>query len=95
MGEENEKLTAEETEQMETDPTETPAEAHRYGEFRELRDMIEALDRKVDGIVESVSALKAVDIDNGAEYTEPPVDADENDDGAVIIPDLKDLDFNM
>ena len=94
MGEENENLTAEEMEQMETDQTETPAEAHRYGEFRELRDMIEALDRKVDGIVEGVSALKAVDIDNGAEYIEPPTD-DENDDGAVIIPDLKDLDFDM
>ena len=94
MGEENkDNLTAEETEQMETDPTETPAEAHRYGEFRELRDMLEALDRKVDGIAENVSALKAVDIDNGAEYTEPPADTD--DDEAVVIPDLKDLDFDM
>ena len=38
MDEENEDLTPEETEEIDENPEETPGEAHREGEFDDLRD---------------------------------------------------------
>lgn len=97
-------LTPEEREQMEETPGETPEEAHRVGEYDELRDMvrdaiarIDAVGEAVDAIRDAVSTFRAVGVDNGAEFTEAgAVDLDgDGDADAVKIPEFSDMDLDI
>ena len=76
MDEENEDLTPEETEEIDENPEETPGEAHREGEFEDLRDCIEDIAKMVEQMNKSIalfisSAGGSADVDD-----EPPADVD-------------------
>lgn len=86
---------------------ETPAEAHREGEFEDLLRRIESMQSSIADCIDSVNGLKqqmnsyaATAVDNGAEVrssSDVAVDADElvGDDEIQIIPDFKDFDLSM
>lgn len=86
---------------------ETPAEAHREGEFEDLLHRIESMQSSIADCIDSVNGLKAqmnsyaaTAVDNGAEVHSTNTDglnADElvGDDEVEIIPDFKDFDLSM
>lgn len=92
-------LTPQERGQMEETPGETPEEAHRVGEYDELRDLIsdaiaridavgeavDAIREAVDAIRDAVSTFRAVGVDNGAEFTEAAGTVDLDGDGDADI----------
>lgn len=98
-------LTPEEREQMEETPGETAEEAHRVGEYDELRDLmrdalarIDAVGEAVDAIREVVTTFRAVGVDNGAEFTEAAGTVDLDGDGdvdSVKIPEFSDMDLDI
>lgn len=78
------------------------AEAHRIGEFDDLRDRLERIENTLGDITSTLEAMRttaaAIDIDNGADV----VDADDGDADAVIddgeadiIPDYDDMDLDL
>lgn len=76
MDEENEDLTPEETEEIDENPEETPGEAHREGEFEDLRDRIEGIAKMIEQMNKNIamfisSAGGSADVDD-----EPPADVD-------------------
>lgn len=76
MDEENEDLTPEETEEIDENPEETPDEAHREGEFEDLRNRIEGIAKMIEQMNKSIalfisSAGGSADVDD-----EPPADVD-------------------
>lgn len=64
--------TADEREEQTVDDA-TPEEAHRIGEFDELRDLLMSIRADIAGLRESMGTYQAVQIDNGAE---PATDGD-------------------
>lgn len=75
-------------------------EAHRIGEFDDLRDRLERIEGKLGTITETLEAMRttaaAIDIDNGADV----VDVDGDGDADVIaddieIPDYEDMDLDL
>ena len=90
-------------EQAIEDETDTSGvEAHRIGEFDDLRGRLERIENKLGNIISTLEAMRttaaAIDIDNGADV----VDADDGDadvvtgDGeADIIPDYDDMDLDL
>lgn len=77
-------------------------EAHRIGEFDDLRDRLERIESALGDITSTLEAMRttaaAIDIDNGADV----VDADGNggadviaDDGEIEIPDYEDMDLDL
>ena len=86
------------------DETDTSGEeAHRIGEFDDLRDRLERIEDTLGNITATLEAMRttaaAIDIDNGADVAD--VDGDGavdvvNDDGeADIIPDYDDMDLDL
>ena len=76
-------------------------EAHRIGEFDDLRDRLERIENALGDIASTLEAMRttatAIDIDNGADV----VDADGDGDADVIaddeieIPDYEDMDLDL
>nr|DAQ51975.1 MAG TPA: hypothetical protein [Bacteriophage sp.] len=76
MDEENEDLTPEETEEIDENPEETPGEAHREGEFDDLRDRLDSIATMIEQMNKSIamfisSAGGSADVDE-----EPPATVD-------------------
>lgn len=75
-------------------------EAHRIGEFDDLRDRLERIETKLGTITETLEAMRttaaAIDIDNGADVVDVDGgDADIVTDDAVEIPDYDDMDLDL
>lgn len=77
-------------------------EAHRIGEFDDLRDRLERIENMFDSITSTLEAMRttaaAIDIDNGADVVDVDGDGDADvvtDDEADIIPDYDDMDLDL
>lgn len=85
------------------DETGTPGEeAHRIGEFDDLRDRLERIESTLGTITETLEAMRttaaAIDIDNGADVVDADGDGDADviaDDGEIEIPDYEDMDLDL
>lgn len=94
-------LTSEE--QVIEDETGTSGEeAHRIGEFDDLRDRLERIENALGTITETLESMRttaaAIDIDNGADVADVDGDGDADvvtDDEADIIPDYDDMDLDL
>lgn len=88
-------------EQMIEDETGTSGEeAHRIGEFDDLRDRLERIEGMLGTITSTLDSMRAtaaaIDIDNGADV----MDGDGDGDADVIadgieIPDYEDMDLDL
>lgn len=95
-------LTPEEQE-IEDDTGTSGEEAHRIGEFDDLRDRLERIESALGNITSMLEAMRttaaAIDIDNGADVVDVDGDGDADvatDDGeADIIPDYDDMDLDL
>ena len=89
-----ENLTEGEREEMEK-TGETAPEAHREGEFEELKSLITDLAGEVSAGFKSLdaalSSLRGIALDNGAELSEEDGEDEEHFD----IPDYDEMDFNL
>lgn len=76
-------------------------EAHRIGEFDDLRDRLERIESMLSGITETLEGMKttaeAIDIDNGATVVDVDGDGDADiiDDEVDAIPDFDELDLDF
>lgn len=77
-------------------------EAHRIGEFDDLRDRLERIEGALGGIASMLEAMRttaaAIDIDNGADVADVDGDGDADvatDDDVDIIPDYDDMDLDL
>lgn len=77
-------------------------EAHRIGEFDDLRDRLERIESALGNITSTLEAMRttaaAIDIDNGADVADVDGDGDVdvvNDDEVDIIPDYDDMDLGL
>ena len=91
-------------EQVIEDETDTSGEeAHRIGEFDDLRDRLERIENTLGDIASTLEAMRttaaAIDIDNGADVVDVDGDGDADvvtdDDEAGIIPDYDDMDLDL
>ena len=95
-------LTPEERE-IEDETGTSGEEAHRIGEFDDLRDRLERIENTLGTITETLEAMRttaaAIDIDNGADVVD--VDGDGNadiiadDNGEIEIPDYDDMNLDL
>lgn len=99
MGE-NENLTPDETEIEQTAGVDGE-EAHRAGEFDDLRDRLERIESVVNAIAGVLDEMRAtadaIDIDNGATMIDADGDGDADiiEDDVTVIPDYDDLDLDL
>lgn len=76
-------------------------EAHRIGEFDDLRDRLERIESTLGTITETLEAMRttaaAIDIDNGASVVDADGDGDAEviDDDVIEIPDYDDMDLDL
>ena len=77
-------------------------EAHRIGEFDDLRDRLERIETALGNITSTLEAMRttaaAIDIDNGADVADVDGDGDADvvtDDGVDVIPDYDDMDLDL
>lgn len=76
-------------------------EAHRVGEFDDLRDRLERIESVVNAIAGILDEMRAtadaIDIDNGATVIDADGDGDEDiiEDDVTVIPDYDDLDLDL
>lgn len=83
-------------------------EAHRIGEFDDLRDRLERIENTLGTITETLGTITetleamrttaaAIDIDNGADVVDIDGDGDADivTDDAVEIPDYDDMDLDL
>lgn len=99
---ESDDLTPEERE-IEDETDTSGEEAHRIGEFDDLRDRLERIEDMLGNITSTLEAMRttaaAIDIDNGADVVDVDGDGDADvvtDDGeADIIPDYDDMDLDL
>lgn len=84
------------------DETDTSGEeAHRIGEFDDLRDRLERIENTLGTITEMLEAMRttaaAIDIDNGADVVDVDGDGDADTitDDAVELPDYDDMDLDL
>lgn len=87
-------------EQMIEDETGTSGEeAHRIGEFDDLRDRLERIENALGNITSTLEAMRAtaaaIDIDNGADVVDGDGDADVIADDEIEIPDYEDMDLDL
>lgn len=75
-------------------------EAHRIGEFDDLRDRLERIEGMLGTITETLDSMRAtaaaIDIDNGADVMDGEGDGDADviaDD--IEIPDYEDMDLDL
>ena len=93
-------LTPEEQE-IEDETDASGEEAHRIGEFDDLRDRLERIEGTLGTITETLEAMRttaaAIDIDNGADVVDVDGDGDADvvTDDAVEIPDYDDMDLDL
>ena len=93
-------LTPDERE-IEDDTGTSGEEAHRIGEFDDLRDRLERIENTLGTITETLEAMRttaaAIDIDNGADVVDVDGDGDADivTDDAVEIPDYDDMDLDL
>lgn len=95
-------LTREERE-IEDETDTSGEEAHRIGEFDDLRDRLERIEDMLGNITSTLEAMRttaaAIDIDNGADVVDVDGDGDADvvtdDGGADIIPDYDDMDLDL
>lgn len=100
MDERNDNLTSDEQEIEQTADVDGE-EAHRIGEFDDLRDRMERMEGMLQDITDMLTAMRttadAIDIDNGATV----VDADGDGDADIIegevdvIPDFDEMDLDF
>lgn len=97
---ENDNLTPEETEIEQTAGVDGE-EAHRVGEFDDLRDRLERIESIVNAIAGVLDEMRAtadaIDIDNGATVIDADGDGDADiiEDDVTVIPDYDDLDLDL
>lgn len=84
------------------DETDTSGEeAHRIGEFDDLRDRLERIESMLGDITSTLEEMRttaaAIDIDNGGEVVDVDGDGDADvvTDDAVNIPDYDDMDLDL
>lgn len=76
-------------------------EAHRIGEFDDLRDRLERIEGMLSGIAETLEGMRttteAIDIDNGATVIDVDGDGDADiiEDEVDVIPDFDELDLDF
>lgn len=76
-------------------------EAHRIGEFDDLRDRLERIEDMLGDITSTLEAMRttaaAIDIDNGADVVDADGDGDADvaTDEADVIPDYDDMDLDL
>ena len=76
-------------------------EAHRIGEFDDLRDRLERIEGMLGNITSTLEAMRAtaaaIDIDNGADVVDGDGDGDADviADGEIEIPDYEDMDLDL
>lgn len=78
-------------------------EAHRIGEFDDLRGRLERIEGMLGAITETLEAMRttaaAIDIDNGADVVgadgDGDADADVIADDEIEIPDYEDMDLDL
>lgn len=100
-GTEADDLTPEEQE-IEDETDTSGEEAHRIGEFDDLRDRLERIESALGNITSTLEAMRttaaAIDIDNGADVADVDGDGDADvvtDDVVDIIPDYDDMDLDL
>lgn len=99
MGE-NDDLTPDETKIEQTAGVDGE-EAHRVGEFDDLRDRLERIESVVNAIAGVLDEMRttadAIDIDNGATVIDADDDGDADiiEDDVTVIPDYDDLDLDL
>lgn len=100
-GTEADDLTPEEQE-IEDETDTSGEEAHRIGEFDDLRDRLERIESALGNITSTLEAMRttaaAIDIDNGADVADVDGDGDADvvtDDEVDIIPDYDDMDLDL
>lgn len=100
-GTEADDLTQEEQE-IEDETDTSGEEAHRIGEFDDLRDCLERIESALGNITSTLEAMRttaaAIDIDNGADVVDVDGDSDADvigDDGEIEIPDYEDMDLDL
>lgn len=100
-GTEADNLTRNEQE-VEDDTGTSGEEAHRIGEFDDLRDRLERIESMLGNITATLEAMRttaaAIDIDNGADVADVDGDGDADvvtDDEVDIIPDYDDMDLDL
>ena len=97
---ENENLTPDETEIEQTAGVDGE-EAHRVGEFDDLRMRLERIESVVNAIAGVLDEMRAtadaIDIDNGATVIDADGDGDADiiEDDVTVIPDYDDLDLDL
>lgn len=94
-------LTADEQE-IEDETGASGEEAHRIGEFDDLRDRLERIENALGDITSTLEAMRttaaAIDIDNGADVVDADGDGDADviaDDGEIEIPDYENMDLDL
>lgn len=91
-------LTPEEQE-IEDETGTSGEEAHRIGEFDDLRDRLERIENTLGTITETLEAMRttaaAIDIDNGADVVDADGDGDADDNGEIEIPDYEDMNLDL
>ena len=77
-------------------------EAHRIGEFDDLRDRLERIENTLGNVASMIEAMRttaaAIDIDNGADVADVDGDGDADvatDNEIDIIPDYDDMDLDL
>lgn len=76
-------------------------EAHRIGEFDDLRDRLERIESALGDITSTLEAMRAtaaaIDIDNGADVVDGDGDGDADviADDEIEIPDYEDMDLDL
>lgn len=97
---EDEKPETEDGRMIENETGTSGEEAHRIGEFDDLRDRLERIEGMLGTITETLDSMRAtaaaIDIDNGADV----MDGDGDGDADVIaddieIPDYDDMDLDL
>lgn len=101
LGTEADDLTPDERE-IEDETDTSGEEAHRIGEFDDLRDRLERIENTLGNITSMIEAMRttaaAIDIDNGADVADVDGDGDADvatDDGDIEIPDYDDMDLDL
>lgn len=100
-GAETDDLTPEEQE-IEEETGTSGEEAHRIGEFDDLRDRLERIESTLGDITSMLEAMRttaaAIDIDNGADVVDVDGDGDADviaEDDVIEIPDYDDMDLDL
>lgn len=99
-GTEADDLTPDERE-IENETDTSGEEAHRIGEFDDLRDRLERIENTLGNVASMIEAMRttaaAIDIDNGADVVDVDGDGDADvvTDDVDIIPDYDDMDLDL